>query len=143
MQIATLATMPVFGYFSDKVDLRYYVPLAFFLRGMVCFAFRSIDDPTTWHAYFLAICLTMTSAIQFLAVEVLFMRNMRSTIRGTLNGVAFFFGGVGTTIFVFVGGILFDKVAPWAPFAAVGASDFAAIVLSLVFFLTGLVKRDD
>ena len=71
------------------------------------------------------------------------MRNMRSTIRGTLNGVAFFFGGFGTTIFVFIGGILFDKVAPWAPFMVVGGADFAAIILSLIFFLSGIVKRDD
>ena len=71
------------------------------------------------------------------------MRGMRSTIRGTLNGVAFFFGGVGTTIFVLVGGVMFDKVAPWAPFVTVGCADLAAIIFALIFFLSGLVKRDD
>uniref|UniRef100_A0A7S3MI32 Major facilitator superfamily (MFS) profile domain-containing protein n=1 Tax=Favella ehrenbergii TaxID=182087 RepID=A0A7S3MI32_9SPIT len=143
MQLATLATMPVFGYYSDRVDLRIFIPLAFLSRGLVCISFRLVEHPQTVLAFFLAICLTMTSAIQFLAVEVLFMRNMKSTIRGTLNGIAFFFGGVGTTIFVLIGGILFDKVAPWAPFMVVGVADFVAIIFSAIFFLSGIVKRDD
>lgn len=71
------------------------------------------------------------------------MRNMKSTVRGTLNGIAFFFGGVGTTVFVFVGGILFDKVAPWAPFVVVGVTDFVVIFFALAFIFSGLLKRDD
>jgi len=71
------------------------------------------------------------------------MRNMKSTIRGTLNGIAFFFGGVGTTVFVYVGGILFDTVAPWAPFMVVGIADFVVIIFALVFIFTGMIKRDD
>lgn len=71
------------------------------------------------------------------------MRNMKSTIRGTLSGIAFFFGAVGTTVFIFVGGILFDTVAPWAPFIVVGVADYIVIVVALVFIFTGLIKAED
>ena len=143
MQIATLTAMPIFGYYSDKGDPRIMIPLTFLARGTVACSFRFIDDPQTVEARLLAVCLTVTSIIQFLSVEVLFMRNMKSTIRGTLYGIAFFFGCAGSTLFVYVGGILFDKVAPWAPFMVVGVSDFAVIVFALVFIFFGLLKRDD
>ena len=71
------------------------------------------------------------------------MRNMKSTVRGTLSGIAFFFGSLGTTVFVLVGGILFDKVAPWAPFFMVGVADLAVIPFALAFIFTGLVTKDD
>jgi len=68
---------------------------------------------------------------------------MRSTIRGTMTGIAFFFGSVGTTIFVMVGGILFDKVGPWAPFMLVGATDGVIIIFIIIFLGLGLIKRND
>ena len=68
---------------------------------------------------------------------------MRSTVRGTLNGIAFFFGTLGTTAFTFFGGIVFDKIAPWAPFMLVGMSDAVVIVFAVIFICLGKLKRDD
>ena len=73
----------------------------------------------------------------------MFLRNMKKTVRGTLSGIAFFFGSVGTTTFVMVGGIMFDKVANWAPFMLVGCADFVVIVFALIFICAGWVKKDD
>ncbi len=73
----------------------------------------------------------------------MFLRNMKSTIRGTLSGIAFFFGSVGTTTFVMAGGILFDTVARWAPFMLVSCADFVVIIFALIFICMGWVKRDD
>lgn len=73
----------------------------------------------------------------------MFIRNMRSTIRGTMTGIAFFFGSVGTTTFVMVGGILFDKVGPWAPFMLVGVTDGVIIIFIMIYLGLGLIKRDD
>ena len=61
-------------------------------------------DPKAWYSYILCILTIVVSVVQFISVEVLFMRNMKPHIRGTLNGLAFFFGSVGTTIFALVGG---------------------------------------
>ena len=114
--VATLIFGPIFGYISDRVDARVIVPSSFFVRGLIAFSFRYIDDPSKVSAYILAVLLILVSVIQFLCVEVLFMRNMKSSIRGTLSGLAIFFSSIGMTTFVRVGGILFDTVGPWAPF---------------------------
>ena len=71
------------------------------------------------------------------------MRNMKAHIRGTLNGLAFFFGSIGTTIFALVSGHLFDTVAPYAPFMIVSIADATIFVVSLIFIYLGLVKSTD
>ena len=71
------------------------------------------------------------------------MRNMKSTIRGTLSGIAIFFSSVGTTLFTLGGGIAFDKIAPWAPFTIVGIADGVCLIFAIVFIANGLLKKDD
>ncbi len=143
IQFCTLLVIPIFGYLSDKVDLRYVIPFAFLSRGIVAASFKSIENPKDFDAYVICVLLVITSVIQFLSVEVMFMRNMQSTIRGTMTGIAFFFGSVGTTTFVMVGGILFDQVGPWAPFMLVGAVDGIIIIFIVIYLGCGLIKRDD
>ena len=141
--VSTLIFGPIFGYMSDNVDARVIVPTTFFVRGLIAFSFRYIDDPTKSSSYILSVLLILVSVMQFLCVEVLFMRNMKSSIRGTLSGMAIFFSSIGMTMFVRVGGILFDKVGPWAPFQLLGTADVSVFVISLIFLACGLIKRND
>ena len=143
IQFCVLLTIPIFGYLSDKVDLRYVIPFAFLARGAVAASFKSIEDPREVNSFIICVLLVITSVVQFLSVEVMFMRNMNGSIRGTMTGIAFFFGSVGTTTFVMVGGILFDKVGPWAPFMLVGATDGIIIIFIVIYLACGLIKRDD
>ena len=106
-QIATIIVLPIFGNIADKADARVVVPMAFFARGVVAVLFRFVESPKEWQGITLCILLVVTSLIQYLAVEVVFLRNMKSTIRGTLSGIAFFFGSAGTTMFVLLSGIYF------------------------------------
>ena len=76
-------------------------------------------------------------------MEVLFLRKINKTVRGTLNGIAFFFGTLGTTAFTFFGGIVFDKIAPWAPFMLVSMADAVVIVFAAFFIGCGYLKKDD
>ena len=68
---------------------------------------------------------------------------MKAEIRGTMQGVAFFFGALGMMLFNLVGGILFDNIAPWAPFFMISAADFFCFIIALIFIYTGLLKKDD
>ena len=68
---------------------------------------------------------------------------MKPQIRGTLNGVAFFFGSLGTTTFALVGGKLFDSIGPWAPFSLVGIADFLIVVFAMVYICLGLLDKYD
>ena len=130
---------PTFGYFSDKADHRIVVPASFLVRGIVAACFCKIENPYDWHAYILCILMVNASIIQFLSVEVLFMKDTNQQIRGTLSGIAFFFGSIGVTIFSLVGGILFD-IKPWAPFLLVASADGVIILISVIFICRGLLN---
>jgi hypothetical protein len=68
---------------------------------------------------------------------------MKSHIRGTLVGMSNFFGSIGLTIFVLVGGKLFDSMGPWAPFWYVAFIDILILIFSMVFIGLGLLSRTD
>jgi len=141
--IVVLITMPLYGLLVDKADLRVIIPVTFLGRGLCAGSFYFITNPEMWQSYTLCIVTIMISVVQFLSVEVVFMRKMSGQIRGTLSGVAFFFGSVGTTAFALVGGIIFDTIGPWAPFMLVGGADLVVLLVCLVFVLGGFIKRDD
>ena len=71
------------------------------------------------------------------------MKNMRPQIRGTLCGLAFFFGSIGTTTFALAGGEMFDTVGPYAPFMLVGIVDFITFFIACTFICSGLVKHPE
>ena len=68
---------------------------------------------------------------------------MKREVRGTLTGFAGFFGALGITVYVLFGGIVFDKIAPWAPFALVASADALVFVIALIFIGFGLLKKSD
>ena len=141
--IALAIVGPIFGYISDKTDSRVLIPLSFLLRAICAISFRFIDNPAEWPAMVLCVAISVISTIQFISVEVLFLRNMKSHIRGTLVGMSNFFGSVGLTVFVLIGGKLFDNIAPWAPFWYVGFIDVLILIFSMVFIGLGLLSRTD
>ena len=57
---------------------------------------------------------------------------MSGRVRGTMTSMNVLFGSLGSAAFALIAGILFDKIAPWAPFMVVAAGDFT------VFFFTHL-----
>ena len=66
---------PIFGFISDKADQRIVVPASFLIRGIVAACFCHIKNPYDWHAYILCILMVNVSIIQFISVEVLFMKD--------------------------------------------------------------------
>ena len=62
-QVATLITLPLFGYFADKGDARVIIPFSFIIRCAVCLSFKFIEDPSEWYSYALCVALVMTSLI--------------------------------------------------------------------------------
>ena len=63
LQVGTLITVPVFGYFADTMDLRYPIPASFLARALVLFSFPAIQDPEGAGAYIAAFFLTATTAV--------------------------------------------------------------------------------
>lgn len=119
------------------------VPASFLIRGAIAASFYSIEDPRHWYGFTAAILVIIVSQIQFISVEVLFLRKMNGHVRGTLNGMAFFFGSLGATIFTLVGGILFDTVGSWAPFMLVAGADATIFIFAIIFIGCGMIGRYD
>ena len=117
------------------------VPATFLLRAVIAGSFSLVSDPREFRAFFSGVMLIVISVIQFISVEVLFLRDMKKEIRGTLSGIGFFFGSFGTTVFALAGGLVFDKMGPWAPFAIVSCADSMVLLVSLFFILT--LRRED
>ena len=142
-QLISIICIPVFCKLSDKVDTRISIPLTFLAHSALAFSFKYISDPTSTSSYIICILLPTVTASQFAAQDALFYRNMRGEIRGTLQGLAFFFGAVGTMLFTLVGGIVFDQIAPWAPFMLISAADFICFIIAAIFIMCGLLKKED
>lgn len=63
IQLCVVLTIPIFGYLSDKVDLRVVIPFAFASRGIVAASFKSIENPNDWDAYVRCVLLVITSVM--------------------------------------------------------------------------------
>ena len=79
-----LIILPFFGYYSDRLDSRVIVPASFLARGAIAASVKFIEDPRSWYAYLAAVLVIILSNINFISVEVLFMRKMNGHVRGTL-----------------------------------------------------------
>jgi len=77
---------------GDKIPSTVIVPIAFALRGAVGYSFIWLNDPESAIAQTLCCLLIIFTVIEAVSIEVLFMRGMPSTIRGTMMGVFAFFG---------------------------------------------------
>lgn len=142
-QTVTLAFLPVFGYFSDRLDPRVLILATVLVRAVLAGSFRFVTRPDTWFAYTMLTLLCLISNIQGVSIQVLFLRNMNPKIRGSLNGVMFLFSMTGMTVFTLVGGVIFDKVGPFAPFAFVAIFDAVVLFISIVFVMCGLISKND
>lgn len=125
------------------MDSRVIVPATFMLRGAIAASFKWITDPRDWYGYLASVLIILVSQVQFISVEVLFLRKMNGHVRGTLSGMAFFFGSLGATIFTLVGGIMFDKVGSWAPFMLVAGADGTVLLFAVIFIGCGMIGRYD
>ena len=85
--------------------------------------------------------IIIASAIQYISVEVLFLRSLPNEIRGTMIGISNFFGLLGQTIFSVVAGIIFDKIGPASPFTLVAFCDFTIAIVAIIVACYGNLRQ--
>ena len=88
----------------------------------------------------LSMLIIVASAVQFISVEVLYLRSLPNDIRGVMIGLSNFFGLLGQTIFSVIAGYMFDEVGPASPFSAVAICDFGIALVALVVGFIGVLK---
>ena len=84
--------------------------------------------------------IIVASAVQFISVEVLYLRSLPNDIRGVMIGLSNFFGLLGQTIFSVVAGYMFDEVGPASPFNTVALCDFGIAIIALAVGFFGLLR---
>ena len=88
------------------------------LVGYCCLIF--VDDPLQAAALPFFALLGIGQISAFLAAQTIIGKEAPEDMRGSVIGVFNFCGAVGILILSVIGGWLFDKVGPWAPFFLVG-----------------------
>ncbi len=81
--------------------------------------------------------LIISTVIENVSIEVLFMRTMPGDVRGAMNGIFHLFGQIGLIFFTYVGGVAFDDVGPWCPFFIVGCCDVVLMLASILLACKG------
>merc|ERR1712060_542155 len=139
--IGTLFALPVIGKIADTSPITIFLPGAFLLRGMIAAQFSGIHDPESTTSIIMSMLIIIASAVQYISVEVLFLRSLPNEIRGTMIGISNFFGLLGQTIFSVVAGIIFDKIGPASPFTLVAFCDFTIAFIAIVISFYGLLRQ--
>lgn len=93
--IGTLFALPVIGKIADTSPITIFLPGAFLLRGMIAAQFSGIHDPESTTSIIMSMLIIIASAVQYISVEVLFLRSLPNEIRGTMIGISNFFGLLG------------------------------------------------
>ena len=138
--LASICLLPILGHLGDKVSPAVIIPISFMMRGLCGLPFIWIKDPQLVTSMTLCCLLIIISSIETVSIEVLFMRGMPATIRGTMTGAFAFFGNLGILLFALIGGQLFDRVDRSAPFVFMATLDFLLVIIVMVLVCTGNFK---
>ena len=68
---------------------------------------------------------------------------MSKSVRGTMSGMAVFFGSLGSAGFTLAAGYMFDSIGPSAPFMLVAGADAVIFVFTLIFLGCGMISKSD
>ena len=131
--IFSIAFFKLAGAVTDNYPAYITIPCAFILRAIAVCVFLTIDDPRSTFTYVTITLLILGTLFENTTVDGMFNKHLPKEIRGTLNGAYNFFGNLGILFYSKIGGILYDKVSPNAPFVLLGVCDiaFASLVIGL------------
>ena len=137
-----LLGMPALGIFVDKVSPTITIPTAFMTRFVSMLMFMFVSDPTTFYAYLCSVLMIFGTAFEQITIMATLFRQADREIRGTIAGAMQSFGYFGQLVFCLVGGILFDYINPYAPFAFIGILDFVFAITAIVMAWKGILRND-
>jgi MFS family permease len=120
---------PFFGWLADRVDRVTLVIMAVVLSVAGYGWMGLVPDPTEGFAFGAAALLGIGQASGILASQVLLGQEAPGPIRGSIIGMAGFFGAVGILAISKLGGIAYDEWRPGAPFIIMAAAN-----IPLLFF---------
>jgi MFS family permease len=133
MGAVTLLWVPIFGYILDKLNRVSGMALAMFLAAIGYSSMGLISSPldnAMWPAF---VILAVGQGSAIIASVTLVGQEATPAERGTVVATNGWFGAIGILIASLLGGYLFDRVGPAAPFVMIGA--FQALVFLFAIFV--------
>jgi MFS family permease len=117
---AALLWLPVIGLILDRVNRITGVIICMTLACAGYLLVSLVDDPLASSAipYFVILGIGQISA--FAGAQTLIAREAPVASRGSVIGMFNAFGAIGIFVSTAVGGVVFDQIAPWAPFVFIG-----------------------
>ena len=131
---------PLFGSISDRLPSRIVIPVAFTIRGICGYSFLFMDNPESLFSIVFIVVLIVSTLLEGISLEVLFLRGLPNQIRGTMIGVYSFFGHIGILLFLLVGGQMFDKIGKNSPFVFLAIMDTIVVLVALIMVCMGKLK---
>ena len=139
--VVSALTLPVVGKIVDVVPAYITFPLAFLTRGALIGLLYLIKDPRSNYCFFLIVSVILSSTIQYICVQALFLRNLPSHIRGVMISAFWFFGNAGCTFYAAIGGIMFDKLGASSPFNFVSICDLTVFAFAIILVCAGRINQ--
>jgi MFS family permease len=133
MGAVTLLWVPIFGFILDKLNRVTGMALAMLLAAIGYSSMGLISSPLdsgVWPA-FVILAIGQGSAI--IASVTLVGQEASPAERGTVIATNGWFGAIGILIASLLGGYLFDRISPAAPFVMIGI--FQALVFVFAIYV--------
>ncbi len=130
--IAGLIAGPTFGLVADRIKRETAVMISLALAAVAYFAMALIDDPFVLAAIIPACIILGAAEIGVIVTGAsLVGQEAPEETRGAVVSCFQVVGGMGITSCVFVGGILFDRVSPNAPFMMMAVLNVLAVLFGI------------
>jgi MFS family permease len=126
MGAVTLLWLPLFGYILDKLNRVTGMGLAMLLAALGYGSMGLITSPLDKAALPAFVLLAIGQGSAIIASVTLIGQEATPAERGTIIATNGWFGAIGILIASLLGGYLFDRLGPAAPFVMIGA--FQAVV---------------
>ena len=137
MGAVVLLSIPVWRVFIERFGHVRSVVLGMSVSAIGFLLFGIVVNPFDWFILLPAVLVAVGQAGCFIAPQILTIDSSPRDLLGSMVGTFNVIGGLGVIIFVQVGGILFDKIGPPAPFVFTGCGN-----LLITLYAIRLMKMD-
>lgn len=130
-QIAALVWAPILGPLLDRIDRVSALAVCMGLSAFGNLALLLLDDPLAQHGTIFFILLGIGQISVFLGGQSLIGQEAPLAQRGAVLGAFNVAGAIGILLMTAIGGQLFDRVDPRAPFVVIGMINIVLLVASV------------
>jgi MFS family permease len=129
---AALAWAPIMGWLNDKLNRVNAMALAMGLAALGYISVAFVPDPFGVWMYPAGILLGIGQISAITASQTLIGQEAPPAYRGSVVGMFSMFGAAGILFISSIGGWVFDRISPVAPFVLIGIVNAMLFVAALV-----------